>query len=315
MSKKKIKAPKLTSSEKITQALQLKDFAYLIGVLSKASINGLTKVENLASEIITLYPEKQSAIFTLLLTRIGSLKKPASVELSKKLHADIMFHQAKAIIAAHSEETRPGVKAEHFEQALELFNKANILIQLNDLGLTIDPETAARDLIGAYGKSEIEGSKGQAFSFAKNSLERQQSELPKDHPSVLSALLTTANTGNDLALDVTKPEALNYAKEAYNMALRISDSVSASKALRLEAEIYHFYGDRMLANFLSQQARALNPTEGKHSPEDITKNEKIITHGKVSENIFSIKSKIQAEILNQIQEAAAKGKWVETKRL
>ena len=313
MSKKKSTKPaKPSTHDKIENALKSPDSEHLVGILAKSSIRGLVRVEDLAAKIIEFHPKEQSKMFTLLLTRVGSLKKQESIDSTQKLHADIMFYQAQFIIKAYAEETKPGVKAEHYATALQLLNSANILVQTNELGLKITPEKAISELLKYYKSEKVEDSDKQAFDFAKKSLAQQQSALPKDHPSILSALLAATKTGDEVTNNSAKLEALNYAKEAYNMAVRNHDVDSTVAALRLEAGIYRFYGDEALATSLYNQAKSLKPSEGKHSPEDARKHEDIIIHKELTKDVLAIKLQIQETILDSIREAAANGKWIDT---
>lgn len=256
-------------------------------------------------------PEEQLKMSQLLLAKIDYTKGKATPEL-QKLHAETLFQAALITSKLHAEEADPSLKAYKFKGALELLYKANILVQKNDLGLTIDPEKEIRELIESYKSDEIQGSDKQALEFAKASLKHQGKELPQNHPSILSALLTAARTGNEVSDGSAKLEALNYAKSAYNMAINLGDVNSSVAALRLEAEIYRFYGDETLATSLFGLAKSLKPTEGKQNQEDASRpHEQIMKHNQTSPETLTIKLQIQQTVLDPIQRAAAKGKWVD----
>ena len=244
------------------------DCKSLITIISKSSLHILSHLTDLHTRIIDSFPQPQHKleIFTALSNKLAIPHTMVKEITELNFYALTKFYQAHAMIEMH-----PNIKKEPLGDALTLLNDANIIIQNNSLELTITPNTVICDLIEAYGASGIKKSKEQAFTFAEDSLKHQQEMLPKNHPSILKLLLTTAQMKYDFDLNVAHnmasriddstseakafrlKETLKYAKSASDMASRIYDSDSKIEAIILAVEICTFHGNDALANIFCQQ--------------------------------------------------------------
>ena len=347
------------TNEDIDKAFKSHDYKSLIDTILKTPIHilshstadhsiftpsELSHSTDLHTRIINSFPNSKLEIFTALSKKLVNPYDEVTGVQELNFYALTKFHHAQSIIKTH-----PNIKKEPLGDAITLLTDANIIIQNNSLEHEITSDTAIDTVIcnriESYGASGIEYSKEQALTFAEDSLERQQKNLSKNHPSILKLLLTTAKMKYDFDLDVARntasrindstsepkalrlEEALKYAEEASDMASRIHDSDSKTKAIILAVKICTFHGNDMLANTFNQQTYTLSSPKRKHSSEkeydlwegkydpsdDFTENKKPkenIETTDVKEEMTSIITKLlKEEVFGKITEIINSGTW------
>jgi len=338
------------TNEDIYEAFKSHDCKSLITTILKSPIHTLSHSTELHTSIINSFQEPQHKleIFTALSKKLAKDYTKVKEITELNFYALTKFHHAQSIIKIY-----PNIEKEPLGDALTLLTDANIIIQKNSLKLKITSNTAIDTVIcnriESYGASGIEYSKEQALTFAEDSLERQQKNLSKNHPSILKLLLTTAKMKYDFDLDVARntasrindstpeakalrlEEALKYAEEASDMASRLDDSNSKMKAIQLAVKICSFHGNYTLADSFEKQS-SNQPTytlnspkrklseenydswEGKYDPsDDFTENKKPKENNEttdVKEEMTDIITKLlKEEVFGKITEIINSGTW------
>ncbi|MFK7967555.1 MAG: hypothetical protein AB8B68_00035 [Rickettsiaceae bacterium] len=147
--------------------------------------------------------------------------------------------------------------------------------------------------------------------------------FPGDQLYIVDLLIKLGSYGTKLAAVEIKLKAMQHSEEAYNIICKQKlDVYLAHKLCQVLTnlqDLYSQFGDQGKKYLLSKQITYFkNKFDQEESKEEGKSREKfeyqpILTHRIITDKILVIKQQIQANVLDKIQVAAGKGKWIEVK--
>ena len=161
------------------------------------------------------------------------------------------------------------------------------------------------------------------YDLFELALAKRQENLPEDKMYLVDLFIKLGSFGIKLPAPAIKLKTIQYSEEAYNIICKQEvDKYLAPKLCQVLSnlrDLYGQFGDHGKKLLLSKQIAYLKAKfdpeeskEGEESPEKI-EYQPILTHGIITDKILEIKKQIQTNVLDKIQAAAAKGKWIEYK--
>jgi len=161
------------------------------------------------------------------------------------------------------------------------------------------------------------------YNLFELALTKRQQNLPEDKMYLVDLFIKLGSYGIKLPTQAIKLKAIQYSEEAYNIICKQElDAYLGSKLCQILSnlrDLYGQFGDNGKSLLLSKQIAYLktrfDPEESREeekSPEKI-EYQHILIHGIITDKVLEIKKQIQINVLDKIQLAAARGKWVENK--
>jgi hypothetical protein len=161
------------------------------------------------------------------------------------------------------------------------------------------------------------------YNLFELALTKRQQNFPEDKMYLVDLFIKLGSYGIKLPTPEIKLKAIQYSEEAYNIICKQGlDAYLGSKLCQILSnlrDLYGQFGDNGKSLLLSKQIAYLktrfDPEESKEegeSPEKI-EYQHILIHGIITDKVLEIKKQIQVNVLDKIQVAAARGKWVEIK--
>ena len=161
------------------------------------------------------------------------------------------------------------------------------------------------------------------YNLFELALTKRQQNFPEDKMYLVDLFIKLGSYGIKLPTPEIKLKAIQYSEEAYNIICKQElDAYLGSKLCQILSnlrDLYGQFGDNGKSLLLSKQIAYLktrfDQEESKEEgelPEKI-EYQHILIHGIITDKVLEIKKQIQVNVLDKIQVAAARGKWVEIK--
>ncbi|CAF3803220.1 unnamed protein product [Rotaria magnacalcarata] len=161
------------------------------------------------------------------------------------------------------------------------------------------------------------------YNLFELALTKRQQNFPEDKMYLVDLFINLGSYGIKLPTPEIKLKAIQYSEEAYNIICKQElDAYLGSKLCQILSnlrDLYGQFGDNGKSLLLSKQIAYLktrfDQEESKEEgelPEKI-EYQHILIHGIITDKVLEIKKQIQVNVLDKIQVAAARGKWVEIK--
>ena len=161
------------------------------------------------------------------------------------------------------------------------------------------------------------------YNLFELALTKRQQNFPEDKMYLVDLFIKLGSYGIKLPTPEIKLKAIQYSEEAYNIICKQElDAYLGSKLCQILSnlrDLYGQFGDNGKSLLLSKQIAYLktrfDPEESKEEGKSREKIEyqHILIHGIITDKVLEIKKQIQVNVLDKIQVAAARGKWVEIK--
>lgn len=161
------------------------------------------------------------------------------------------------------------------------------------------------------------------YNLFELALTKRQQNFPEDKMYLVDLFIKLGSYGIKLPDQAIKLKAIQYSEEAYNIICKQElDTYLGSKLCQILSnlrDLYGQFGDNGKSLLLSKQIAYLktrfDPEESKEEGKSREKIEyqHILIHGIITDKVLEIKKQIQVNVLDKIQVAAARGKWVEIK--
>lgn len=271
------------------------------------------------------------SLHDLSLSMIGGSTITPRVENDRLTHlkAETLLVQGENILNIILEDSSAPTALPHARQGVEVIESSYFLYQSIPNLIPESPtyEFFAQKISKTYEIlcqiiESIENLEDQYYLF-ESALEIRKSNFPQDKLYLIDLLTKLGHYGTKLESADIKLKAIQYSEEAYNIICtqKLNGNL-ASKLCNVLDNLQYLYGQfgdqgkkLLLVKQIAYLKTKFDQEEHKdeENSQDIFEYQPILTSGIIIDKTLSIKQQIQTNVLDKIQSAAGRGKWIEVK--